>query len=163
MGFKYFLSVLSRYFLSFFFPYDRNVFYSIFVKSNVAYLHFLIGVQPYLHESRHLHAMKRVRGVGGRFLNTKKLEEQFNQVSTRTTELQSTGNISESEFQPPENYKDGTSTTCSDVTSASNSEDIFQQTEFGFSGYSSAHIGGTMQDCTDGSVALAPANHPWLY
>lgn len=34
-------------------------------------------VQPYLHESRHLHAVNRVRGSGGRFLSTKKLQESL--------------------------------------------------------------------------------------
>lgn len=63
--------------------------------------------QPYLHESRHVHALKRARGPGGRFLNLKKVQE---------------------------NHPDGDN---SDNTTTSNIDDYFHQQEHKFSIYNS--------------------------
>ncbi|XWS16190.1 hypothetical protein CRYUN_Cryun34aG0063800 [Craigia yunnanensis] len=106
--------------------------------------------KPYLHESRHLHALERARGNGGRFLNTKKLQESERIPTSpgldmsRSPQLHLSASISKSEVHQLENYKEAASTTsCSDVTSASSSEEMFQQPDFRFSGYPS-HIGGAI-------------------
>ncbi|KAK9726919.1 hypothetical protein RND81_05G245800 [Saponaria officinalis] len=101
--------------------------------------------KPYLHESRHQHAVKRARGSGGRFLTKKELQES-KPVSTTSDghtfsgsySLHLGGKMNDSGVRPIERNTEGASTTSgSNITSTSTNDNIFHPPEFRFYDYTS--------------------------
>ncbi|KAF7806779.1 nuclear transcription factor Y subunit A-3-like isoform X1 [Senna tora] len=112
--------------------------------------------KPYLHESRHRHALNRVRGTGGRFLSTKQLQPSKTDFVPSANSGSDSVNLyqkidaSEAEAHPSRIGENASSvSTCSDMTSVSSINNVnFRQPERKFLG-NSPNMSGASQ-CSGG-------------
>ncbi|CAK9177108.1 unnamed protein product [Ilex paraguariensis] len=110
--------------------------------------------RPYLHESRHMHALNRVRGSGGRFLSTKKSQPPdptptSPHCASDLAQYGRKGNASEVTVKVETGKHDASITSPLGINCSTNSDVIFPQLDRRFSGIASQMQGSGGLMCNE--------------
>ncbi|KAK7392709.1 hypothetical protein VNO78_21155 [Psophocarpus tetragonolobus] len=110
--------------------------------------------KPYMHESRHLHAMRRPRGCGGRFLNTKnstngngRNESEVNKTGGR--QLQSSASQNSEILQSEVGTLNSSKETNRSSSNISGSEVTSMYSRGGFDGFAVNTFGSSVHSLAD--------------